>query len=246
MKLVLSDSRFLKEPISVISELVTEVKLKLNKDKIQLVAMDPANVAMIVFNLLSSSFVEYETNNEEICVNLDNFKNILKRAKSTDTLIIELEKNKLKITIKGENTRTFNLALIDLTTNEQKIPDLDFPIKITTNTMLFDEAIGDMDVVSDSVNFILKDKKFSVNTEGNFSNANVELASGNETVINTSVNDAKSKYSLEYLKKIIKASKFTNDVIIQFDKDYPLKIDYIIKDRLSLGFLLAPRVSNSD
>ena len=246
MKLVLSDSRFLKEPISVISELVTEVKLKLNKDKIQLVAMDPANVAMIVFNLLSSSFIEYETNNEEICVNLDNFKNILKRAKATDTLIIELEKNKLKITIKGENTRTFNLALIDLSTNEQKIPDLDFPIKITTNTMLFDEAIEDMDVVSDSVNFILKDKKFIVNTEGNFSNANVELTSGNETVINTSVNDAKSKYSLEYLKKIIKASKFTNEVIIQFDKDYPLKIDYVIKDRLSLGFLLAPRVSNSD
>lgn len=244
MKLVLSDSRFLKEPISVISELVTEVKLKLNKDKIQLVAMDPANVAMIVFNLLSSSFVEYETNNEEICVNLDNFKNILKRAKATDILIIELEKNKLKITIKGENTRTFNLALIDLSTNEQKIPDLDFPIKITTNTMLFDEAIEDMDVVSDSVNFILKDKKFIVNTEGNFSNANVELTSGNETVINTSVNDAKSKYSLEYLKKIIKASKFTNEVIIQFDKDYPLKIDYLIKDRLSLGFLLAPRVSN--
>src|SRR3989344_2226952 len=112
MKLVLSDSRFLKEPISIISELVTEVKLKLNKDKIQLVAMVPANVAMIVFNLLSSSFAEYEANNEEICVNLDNLKNILKRAKASDSLVIELEKNKMKITIKGETTRTFNLALI--------------------------------------------------------------------------------------------------------------------------------------
>jgi len=244
MKLVLSDSRFLKEPISIISELVTEVKLKLNKDKIQLVAMDPANVAMIVFNLLSSSFAEYEANNEEICVNLDNLKNILKRAKASDSLVIELEKNKMKITIKGDTTRTFNLALIDLSTNEQKVPDLDFPIKITTNTMLFDEAIEDMDIVSDSVNFILKDKKFVVSTEGNFSNAHVELIPGNETVINTSVADAKSRYSLEYLKKIIKASKLTNDVTIQFDKDYPLKIDYIIKDRLSLSFLLAPRVSN--
>lgn len=244
MKLVLSDSRFLKDPISIISELVNEVKFKIDKDKIQLVAMDPANVAMIIFQLLSSSFAEYEVNNEEICVNLDNFKNILKRAKSSDTLIIELEKNKLKITIKGETTRTFNLALIDITGNEQKIPELDFPIKITTNTMLFNEVIEDMDVVSDSVNFLLKDNKFVVNTEGNFSNAHVELVPSNETVIKSSVSDAKSKYSLEYLKKIIKGSKLSNDVTIQFDKDYPLRIDYLIKDRLSLSFLLAPRVSN--
>ena len=244
MKLVLSDSRFLKEPISIISELVNEVKFKIDKDKIQLVAMDPANVAMIIFQLLSSSFVEYEVNNEEICVNLDNLKNILKRAKSSDTLIIELEKNKLKITIKGETTRTFNLALIDITGNEHKVPELEFPIKITTNTMLFNEVIEDMDVVSDSVNFLLKDNKFVVNTEGNFSNAHVELIPSKETVIKSSVNDAKSKYSLEYLKKIIKGSKLSNDVMIQFDKDYPLRIDYMIKDRLSLAFLLAPRVSN--
>lgn len=244
MKLVLTDSRFLKDPINIISELVTEVKFKFDKDKMQMVAMDPANVAMTVFQLLSPSFSEYEVNNEEISVNLDNLKNILKRVKSSDTLIIELEKNKLKITIKGESTRTFNLALIDLNNTEQKIPELDFPIKINTNTILFNEVIEDMDVVSDSVNFLLKDNKFVVNTEGNFSNAHVELMPSNETVINSSVKDAKSKYSLEYLKKIIKGSKLTNDVTIQFDKDYPLKIDYLIKDRLSLSFLLAPRVSN--
>ena len=244
MKLVLSDARFLKDPISIISELVTEVKFKFDKDKMQLVAMDPANVAMVIFKLLSSSFAEYEVNNEEIAVNLDNLKNILKRVKATDTLIIESEKNKLKITIKGETTRTFNLALIDITNPEQKIPELNFAIKINTNTALFNEVIEDMDVVSDSVNFLFKDNKFIVNTEGSFSNAHVELISTNETVINSTTSDAKSKYSLEYLKKIIKGSKLTNDVIIQFDKDYPLKVDYLIKDRLSLSFLLAPRVQN--
>ncbi|MBU0930296.1 MAG: proliferating cell nuclear antigen (pcna) [Nanoarchaeota archaeon] len=244
MKLVITDSRLLKEPITIISELVTEVKLKFDKDKMQLVAMDPANVAMVIFQLLSSSFSEYKVSDEEIAVNLDNFKNILRRAKSSDTLIIESEKNKLKITIKGETTRTFNLAMIDITTADQKIPELDFPIKINTNTLLFNEAIEDMDIVSDSVNFVMKDNVFLINTEGSFSNALVELVPSNETIITSSTNDAKSKYSLEYLKKIIKGSKLTNEVVIQFDKDYPLKIDYIIKDKLSLGFLLAPRVQN--
>ena len=56
--------------------------------------------------------------------------------------------------------------------------------------------------------------------------------------------DAKSKYAIDYLMKFIKSSKLTNSVILQFDKDYPLKMDYIVKDKLALSFILAPRVSN--
>ena len=65
----------------------------------------------------------------------------------------------------------------------------------------------------------------------------------NETLIETS-GKFKAKYSLEYLKKIIKASKLTDKVMIQFSKDYPLKVDYKVIDKLGLTFILAPRVSN--
>ena len=49
---------------------------------------------------------------------------------------------------------------------------------------------------------------------------------------------------IEYLKKIIKGSKLSDKVVLQFDKDYPLKADYLVKDKLSLSVILAPRVSN--
>ena len=65
-----------------------------------------------------------------------------------------------------------------------------------------------------------------------------------DTIIKTGPDVVKSKYSVEYLKKIIKGSKLAENVVIQFDKDYPLKIDYIVKDKLSLSTILAPRVSN--
>ena len=245
MRLVLSEPMYLKEPISIISELVNEVRLNISKDKIELVAMDPANVAMVIFKLLSSAFVEYDVKKEEkISVNLDNLKQILKRAKPSDNVSIELdkEKNRLKIVIKGDTTRTFNLALIDISENEQKIPDLKFPIKVYTNNILFNETIEDMDIVSDAVNFAIENKKFIVKADGNISNAVVEIKEDKETSISGS--NAKAKYSIEYIKKFMKSSKLANNVTLQFDKDYPLRLDYTVKDKMQLSFILAPRVSN--
>ena len=58
--------------------------------------------------------------------------------------------------------------------------------------------------------------------------------------------DAKvrSKYSIEYLKKMIGASKLSDVVELGFNKDYPLKMDFKAVDKLLLSFILAPRVEN--
>jgi len=245
MKLVLAEPLYLKEPINIISELVTEVKINLNKDCIELVAMDSANVAMIIFKLLSSNFIEYDLKKEEkIAVNLENLKQILRRAKSSDSISLELdkEKNRLRIVIKGENTRTFNLALINIDKDEQKVPKLNFSARVELNSLVFNEAIEDMDIVSDSVNLAIAEKKFVVMADGSLSNAKVEMLKSDET--NILGNDVKAKYAIEYLKKMMKAGKLSNNVVVQFDKDYPLKLDYIVKDKMQLSFILAPRVSN--
>ena len=248
MKLSLAEPRLLVDSIGVISELVNDVKIKFDKDKIEIIAMDPANVAMIVFKLLSSAFTEYKVEkNAEIGVSLDSLKAVLRRAKQSDVLTIELdeEKSRLKIQLKSESTRTFNLALIDIDEKEQKVPDLKFPLRVETSTMVFDEAVQDMDVVAESVALIAEKSRFIVEAEGNLKDARAEILSDDETKIKLEGSGPlRSKYSIEYLKKIIKASKLANSVVLQFDKDYPLRVDYLVKDKLSLSVILAPRVSN--
>src|SRR3989338_3621460 len=56
MKLTLAEPKYLKESITIISDLVNEARFKITKDAIELVAMDPANVAMVLFKLLSRTF----------------------------------------------------------------------------------------------------------------------------------------------------------------------------------------------
>lgn len=244
MKLTLAESRYIVEPISIISELVTEVKLQVEKDKLEIIAMDPANVAMIVFTLLNTTFTEYQVDKPiTLAINLEQLKQILKRAKASDTISLSLGDNKLQITIAGESKRTFNLALLELDETEQKIPSLNFAAKVELNTTLLSEAIEDMGIIAESVSLAVDKDKFTIESSSNLNTAKAELT--NATINLEGDLQVKAKYSLGYLKKIAKASKITDQVTLQFGKDYPLKTEYSLKDKLSLSIILAPRVENT-
>ncbi len=246
MKLTLAEPNYLKDSISIISELVNEASFKIKPNSIELVAMDPANVAMVIFKLLSSAFTEYKVEKEtDLAINLANLKQILRRAKSSDSLTMEIEEDKLKITLEGASTRTFFLPIIDLEEKEQRVPDLHFPVTIKTKTDVLNDAIDDVDVVAESVSFIVEPKKMTVLAEGDLSKAKIEIPSQGDTIIVSDTPDKiKAKYSIEYLKKMITASKLADEVTIQFNKDYPLKLEYKAVDKLFMSFVLAPRVEN--
>ncbi len=246
MKLVLAEPKYLKDSISIISELVNDVQIKIDSDKIEIVAMDPANVAMVIFRLLSSAFVEYSIEGEKtIAVSLDSLKNVLRRAKPSDTVSLELdeEKNRLKVELSGASNRIFNLGLIDIEEKEQKIPELNFPMSVEMNTLVFDEAIEDMDVISDSVSLLTEKDRFMIHAAGNVNDGKVIIGQDDASII-LEGEAVKAKYSIEYMKKIIKGSKLSDRVKLQFNKDYPLRVEYNVKDKLQLVTILAPRVQS--
>lgn len=247
MRLTLAEPSYLKESISIISDLVNEARFKITPNAIELVAMDPANVAMVVFKLLSSSFTEYEVEKDiEIAINLNNLKQVLRRASPRDMLTLELDDdNRLKIQLRSSTTRTFNLPIIELEEKDQKVPDLKFPVMVKTSSSILNEAIADVDVVGESVAFIAEPKKFTLQAEGDLNQARIEIKEDDSTKVSMNGDDKiKAKYSIEYLKKMINGSKLSDEVMIQFSKDYPLKLEYKTVDKVMLSFILAPRVEN--
>ena len=107
------------------------------------------------------------------------------------------------------------------------------------------EAIEDVSVVAESVTFLGEKGLLSVKAEGDLSKAFIEIKPDDTTIIKTTSNDKlKAKYSLEYLKKMIPGGKLAENVSLYFNNDYPLKLEYKLKDKLSLSFILAPRVDN--
>jgi proliferating cell nuclear antigen len=246
MKLTVAEPSYIKDSITIISDLVNEARFKINKEGLELVAMDPANVAMVIFKLLSSAFTEYDVKEDvEMAINLSNLKQILRRAKSNDMLSLELKENKLNIQLKSNTVRTFNLPIIELEEKEQKVPDLKFPVKITMPCNMLNDIVEDTSIVAESLAFQAEPKKITITAEGDLSDVKIEIKEDDNTKISVdSSTKIRAKYSIEYLKKMVGASKLAENVDIRFNKDYPLRLDYKEVDKLMLSFILAPRVEN--
>ena len=50
MKLTLAEPRLLKESVGILSDLVNDVSFKIDSEKVEIIATDPANVVMAVLS----------------------------------------------------------------------------------------------------------------------------------------------------------------------------------------------------
>ena len=239
MILKLDKPKLLSDAIAIISEIVTEVRIKLLEDGMSIVAVDPANVAMIIFKLPKESFSQYETGSEVWGVNLDDLKRILKRASFSSSIIFEQEENQLKISIFDKVKRIFKLSLIEVESEDKDAPELSFKCKAEMDSLSFSQAVEDCNIVADSCSLICGEGFFIIEGTGPLNSACAEF-SGDEAKIE---GIGKSKYSLEYLMKFIKAGRISDKVVLNFSDDYPLRVDFP-GEKMGMGFVLAPRVEN--
>ena len=239
MILKLDDPKLLGNAVDIISNVVVEVRIKLLEDGLSVVAVDPANVALVIFRLPKESFSEYEVGSEVWGVNLADLKKIMKRASGAASVTLEEVEGKLKITIFDRVKRNFSLALIEVSAEDKDIPELNFAARVEMNARDFAQAVEDANVVADSCAFVLKDDVFAVEGNGTLNGARAEFTGGDLELFG----QGRSKYSLEYLMKFVKGMKVSSNVVVNFSDDYPLRLDFP-GEKMGIGFVLAPRVEN--
>jgi len=236
MLIKLADSRSLSDAISIMSELVTEVRIKVSKSGLSAIAVDPATVALVSMKIPYSAFTQFESDdNEELCVKLEDLRQVLKRAEAGSMITFEKKDNKLVIHIQNEVKRSFSLALINLDAEEKAIPVLEFASKVEMSSEMLQKAIEDVSIVSDSCTFTTGNN-FVIEAKGDLNSCVAEFDMNKAKFSG----NAKSKYSLEYLQKFSKAGKLSDVVQIQYANDYPARFDF--KGNVEMTFVLAPRV----
>jgi proliferating cell nuclear antigen len=238
MLLKLENPKLFTDIISIIAELVTEVKLKVNAEGLSLTAVDPANAAMVHFTMPADLFAQFEIKqNEVLGLNLENLKAVLRRCKIGSSLILQKEDNKLKLSIQDRIKRDFTLALLDIDAEEKEVPQWEFDSVIKMNSEDFVEVIEDCAIVSDACSIIAEPNKFIIEAQGlnaaraEFSSDEVEIHSGNSM----------ARYSLEYLSKFIKGAKISARVSVNFSSNHPIRINFPT-GKVMLSFILAPRI----
>jgi len=248
-KATLKGPSLLVDSLSSIAELIDEGIFKITPSGISLVASDRAMVAVTDFHLSKAAFESFEVDKEQsIGLNITNLLSVLKRASGTDTLKFDLSGNKLQIEMSNGGTRRFVVPLINLTQDEiPQIEQLEFSTKVEIESGILQSGIADVEIVSDSVLFQASQDKFVMRAEGDVSSAELELEKGNSHLLSMETkSETKSRYPIDYLKKMVKAAKMSDSVTLQFGQDYPMKLSFKSGDKASLQFVLAPRVSDKD
>ena len=245
-KAVISDSTLLKDSISTIGELIDEGIFKVDKNGLGLIAADRAMVAVIDFKLPATIFDKFEVDKEQsIAVNMTNLVSVMKRIGANEKLEMELKGNRLEIRMTNASKRKFTVPLLDI--KQEEIPpinQLDFKAKAKVKSDVLKNGIEDADIVGDSVVFEAAKDRFSMNASGDISSTELILEKGNDALLDLNATGIiKARYPLDYLKKMIKAAKLANEINIRWSKDYPMRMDFTSVDKVSLGFVLAPRVS---
>jgi len=244
-KVVTHEPDILRESINTVANLLNEGVFKISKTGIELKSMDSANVALVDLHLLATGFKEFEVEKEiEIGVNIADLTSVLRRAKATDSITLELKDNTLNISFSGNIKRSFNIPLLDLR-QESKTPNLDFPVSIELKTHVIEDGISDAEIVSDAVILEADPDMFIMRAEGDLRKTELKLEKGDESLVGLNAKDhVKSTFPLDYLRRMVKAAKISESTKISLGNDYPMRMDFNVENKVALSFILAPRIEN--
>lgn len=237
MRLKLDNSKIFSDIVGILSELVTELKLKVNAEGLSATAIDPANVAMAHFKIPADLFSEFHIEKDHILgVNLEHLKAVLRRCYPGSSLILEREDNTLKISIQDKIKRDFSLALLDIDGEDKEVPSWEFASVIKMDAKSFSEVVEDCSVVGDACTFMATPTNFVVEALG-LNSARAEFGTDDVEIISA---NSKARFSLEYLSKFSKGTKISDKVTINFATNHPMRLDFPTGNVL-LSFVLAPR-----
>lgn len=239
----LEDVPLFKDAIQAISTLINEGVFKIKQDGISLISTDPTMVTLVDFKLSKNTFKTYEfEKEEEIGLNIEDLNSILKRAKASDSIILEVEDSKFSVTLKGETTRKFSLPILNIETQIPDIGSLEFSTSLDVKTSALSTGIGDASVVGETITFRTTENGLILESKGESSDVKFTIDKENGLILDISGPSVKSTFSLSYLVKIMKAEKLSDVVKIRLGNDFPMKIEFKVPEKCELEFVLAPRI----
>jgi proliferating cell nuclear antigen len=236
----------LTDALDSVSVLVDECKIRLEDDGLAIRAVDPANVGMVDLDLSADAFESYETDGGVIGVNLARLEEFAGMADSGQLIELELdeETRKLHIQIEGlEGT----LALIDPDSIRQEpdLPDLDLSSEVVLEGADIDRAVKAADMVSDHIALGVDadEEVFYVDAEGDTDDVHLELTT--EDLIALTPGEARSLFSLDYLKDMNKAIPKDAEVTMELGQEFPVKLHFdIAEGNGQVTYMLAPRIQS--
>lgn len=235
-----------RDTIDAISALVNECRLHITPDGIRTITVDTSNVAMVSLALASTAFESYSFTGEraEIGLDIEKIRSMLGMIGKEGTVALDVDDagKKMKLSFGGYE---YSLTLLDTKTirKDPNMPNLNLPATFDIAGAAFNDAIKASAMVSDKIALSVsaETRVFTLNAEGDSDKIKRELSG--DDVRYTTCNNARSLFSLDYLKDMGRAISRAEKVEIRLGTDHPVQFSFdYAGGKGKIGYLLAPRI----
>ena len=247
----------LKKCIEVIRAVNDDAVLNISPGGWGINVVDPANVALVSFVLDRYAFSYFAFKPKEAsnsCIphlGEDTIKigvdfAALDRMLDTVEKVVEVELELDEQPEQPENLFVkvdifeYTLSLNDLSSfrKEPKLPEMNFSAHAIIETDKFIRSIHAAEEIDDHVTFVVEENVLYMKVKGRNT-----LKSTLCENVTKDPGKLRSTHSLDYLSAMAKAIRHTENVAIEFNNDYPLRIDFKMDEgRGKVKYLLAPRI----
>ncbi len=231
----------LKELADLLNTVVGEAKFKFDKSSMSVRVIDPAHVAMISAEVPKESFNEFQVDgDDEIALDLEKLKNVLKLAGSSDSVYVKKTNDKLKFEL---GTINKSITLLDNSiVSTPKIPQISSDNYVVIERTAFERGLRAAEDVSDAIRFTLTADEFTAKSTSDSEESEMTMPKDMLKEVKCG-NQIKSLYPLEYLLKFVKSVPSSDFLKLSFKDDYPVTIEFTFgaKEGMKGFFLLAPR-----
>ena len=246
MEAELKDLELFKKVMETVASLMADVSLDFSENGLSIKAMDPANIAMIMFESKKGLFTAFKVDKDtKLSVSLDDLNGVLKLLKKDDKLTLGDSKGKLDMDVHGKAKMHFTIPLIDENYTAQKVPQLKFTADATAMSSLLKEAIKAGLLVDDSIYITIDDNQrliLSARSEEKEFVQDMTINENKEIFNIKSEGLTRSKYSIEYLAKFLSGTDPEKPVRISLSNNYPMRLDYELNANATMSFILANRI----
>lgn len=240
MNFTISNPKEFQTIIDGLSVIVDECGFTFTEKGMNIRALDKSHIAFMCVDIDKYFFDEYECQNGELAyLDINQLSKIMKRCKNNDIMLLDVDSTNVKITFKGESSRSFTLRLIDEEYQAPNPPQIDYPVNLNIPTMVLNDALTDMGIYSDNLSIGADEVQVKFKADGNFGEAETNYIHGEKVT-----EYVQSQFSIEKLKEIMKTKGFTETLEIGLGNDMPLTIRMNnASDDAHINYMLAPRIT---
>ncbi|MCC6027248.1 MAG: DNA polymerase sliding clamp [Archaeoglobi archaeon] len=224
--------------------LVSECRIHFLNKGLHSRAVDPSNVAMVIVDVPKESMESYRVDEEKVIgVDMNRIFEISKTMTVKDLVELSVQ-DETNLRIKFGAVE-YNLALIDPSAirKEPKIPELNLPAKIVLDAKEFKRAISASEKISENV--ILRSDKNSFTIEAKGDVEKITFTMTGSELIEFNGGEARSMFSLDYLKEFCKIAGAGDLLTIYLGTNYPGRFSFeLVGGKVRVEYILAPRVES--